>query len=169
MMGLVGRDKSCQRPLGLTAQARCRREIQVGPDRRLEVVRFEAGWPWTALEGNTALRVDEIEPVRQGRVGCIDAIIHVVDEGRDVNIEAERAGLRDLDALFVGGGLGEEDALLDVALNLPAVRGMGLTNVDDIEGYVVAVALVDFLQADRLVAERRSGVGAEYQANGPAS
>ena len=47
---------------------------------------------------------------------------------------------------------------------MPAVRGVSLANVDDVEVNLAAEAVVDFIQAPGLVTEGRSSVGAEDKA-----
>ena len=66
-------------------------------------------------------------------------------------------------ALVECGRLVVDDGLIDVDRELPAVLRMGLLDVDDQELNAVLVLLVDFVQAPGLLAEGRSGVGAEDQ------
>ena len=80
----------------------------------------------------------------------------------------ERAGLGDVLALLGSRRLREDDLLVDVDRKLPAVLGVGFLNIDDEELDPVPIALGDLLQAPGLLAEGRSGVGAEDERDGAA-
>ena len=80
----------------------------------------------------------------------------------------QRAGLRDVLALVGSRRLREDDRLGDVNRQLPAVLGMRLLDIDDEELDSVPIALGDLLQAPGLLAEGRSGIGAEDEGDGAA-
>jgi hypothetical protein len=46
-----------------------------------------------------------------------------------------------------------QDTFLDIAVNLPAIRGMGLLNVDDKERHLIAEPVVNLFHAPHLGAE----------------
>ena len=73
----------------------------------------------------------------------------------------QRAGLGDVLALVGSRRLREDDLLGDVDRQLPAVLGMRLLDIDDIELDAIPIALGDLLQAPGLLAEGRSGIGTE--------
>ncbi len=77
--------------------------------------------------------------------------------------------MTDLDAFFHGLVLAQDDAVGLVVLYLPAVLGVDLLDVDDVEIDAVSVAIVDFIEERSLRSKRRSSIATEDQGHGALS
>src|SRR6202022_2797116 len=60
-----------------------------------------------------------------------------------------------------GFGVWDQNLISDISWNLPAVRGMGLANVHDIDVSLIFVIGIQFFDRTDRIAERRSGTTAE--------
>ena len=143
--------------------------INFFPDRTLPGVDVEAPRAGAAAVDDTAFGVYEIQPLGKRGVGGVDGVAHVVERHRHCEAQVEHARAGRLGPFFFGLGLFEDDTLVPIHRYLPAVVGVGLLYVDAEELDAVAISLIDFVQANRLIAEGRSGVGAEHNRDRPAS
>jgi len=88
-------------------------------------------------------------------------IIDGIDQSWKCDVELANARVRDMFALGVGGRIAEQDAFFHIAFHLPDVGGMRLSNVHDIEGGLILVIGVEFVERGNLPAKWRSSVASE--------
>src|SRR5258708_7550465 len=94
--------------------------------RCLEVLRLEAERAGGTLVGNAAVRVDDVEAVGPARGRALDAVVGLVDDGREVDAEAEHAGASGSGSLVERLRARHEHVLADVHPHLPEVDRMRL-------------------------------------------
>ena len=69
--------------------------------RLLQLGRLEQVGTASALEGDLALAVDQVEPAGHAAVASADGVVDRVDEHRETEVEELAALLRDVDPFFV--------------------------------------------------------------------
>lgn len=92
--------------------------------------------------------------------------MHVVEDGRDADLQLGQANVGEVAALVNAGRLGVDDLVLQVVFDLPGVAGMGFLNVNDVEGRPILVLIVKLVERGNLPAKGRSSVAAEDEHNG---
>src|SRR5271157_912078 len=110
------------------------------------------------LEGYSAVATDQIEAVGPTGVGGFSAVIEVVDQGRNGEVQVADAGTRYAVALVEISRGGEDHVLRDVGGHLPDVGGVGFEDVHDVEGCAVPVGLIELVERGSLPAKGRSRV-----------
>lgn len=121
-----------------------------------------------AFEGDAALFVDDVEPVRPGGIGLFRCVFDVVEECGDFDFQTADAGVGHGLTLRVRLRVGVNDALFLVDGELPAIARMRLLDVDDEELRAVFVLLVETVEGRNLPPEWRSSVTAEDEDDGAA-
>lgn len=127
---------------------------------------MEAVGAWSAFEGDAALFVDEVEAIGPGGIGFLGGVVDGVDEGGDLDVQAADAGTGDGFAFGGGFGIGVDDLLAFVDGELPSVAGVGLLDVDDVEGGAILVSVEEGIEGGNLPPEGRSSVAAEDEDDG---
>jgi len=134
-----------------------------------EVGGFEAAGAGGGFVDDFTLFIDEIEAVGPGGVGGFGRVLHVVDDGGELDAEGADAGggVVVLHGLRFGGF--EEHLFFDVAGDLPLVGGMGLADIDEQEVDSAGVLFGQGVEVPNLGTEGGSSVGAEDEGDGPGS
>ena len=128
----------------------------------------EAEWPWPALVGHPAGGVNQVEAVWPSGVGPFSRIPELIEHGTRLDSELANTCSGDESSIFFTLRTGEDHAVLDVALHLPDVVGVGFGDVDDDKLNLTAILVVKLVQGRNLPPERRSGVAPKDQHDGPA-
>ena len=92
----------------------------------------ESSGAGAAVEDYVAVFADDVEPVGMGFVVLGDGVVHVVEDGGDVNVEVGYAGDGYVAALGERGGIVDESNFPTDAHG-PVVGGVCFTDVDDEE------------------------------------
>ena len=130
---------------------------------------FEAAGAGGGFVDDFTLFVDEIEAVGPSGVGGFGRILHVVDDGRELDAEGADAGggVVVLHGLRFGGF--KEHFFFDVAGDLPLVGGVGLADIDEQEVDSAGVLFGHGVEVPNLGTEGGSSVGAKDEGDGPGS
>src|SRR6516165_6562055 len=137
----------------------------LGPYRLFPGVRIEP--ERTALAGidDLAVTADQVEPHRQRDVAFLYAVVDRIDQHRHLQIEVDLAQGRHRGALGIAPRLAEADVLPKVLRHPPTIVGVRFPDVDEVEPDLVPVLAIDFVQAHGPITKRRSGIGAENEAD----
>ena len=119
-----------------------------------------------AFVGDAAVGVDEVQAVGPGGVGLLRCVTEFVEDGGELDAELAHAGSGDEAAFVFILRAGEDDLILDVALHLPDVAGMGFEDVDHQEGDLAVVVVIQLVQSGNLPPKRWSSIAAEHEHNG---
>ena len=118
---------------------------------------------------NAALAVDDVESVRPAGVGRLDRVLKIIEQGWKIDLEIPYAGMGHGASFLQILGIGNQDFFFHVAVGLPGVRGVSFLDVDHVEGDLLFVLLVEFVQFGNLPTKWRSGVAPENQNHRPLS
>jgi len=129
----------------------------------LQLVRLKAKRSGSALVGDAALRIDEVNAVRPACISLFGRVAELVKHRRKLKGELSNAGSGDERAVFFRFRACKNDFLFDIALHLPNVTGMRLSNINDQKSDPIAILPVKLVECGNLPPERRSGVASEYQ------
>ena len=133
----------------------------------LEFRGVEAEGSGKALVGDIAVAIDEEQAVRPAGVIFLDGVIEAIDQGGDFDAELAHTRGGEAGALSLHRRRAfEEDAVTDVGGRLPQVSGMRFLDIDDEEGGIGAVFLVEAIELGNLPAEWRSSIAAEDEDDG---
>ena len=114
-----------------------------------------------ALVSDATVGANHVEPVGPACVRGLGRVLQVVNDGGNLEAQLGHAGVGH-GATFVQALLaGDGDFFFDVVLILPRVDGMGFLDIDDVEGRLILVLLVELVERGNLPAERWSGVASE--------
>src|SRR5579863_6198797 len=102
--------------------------------RRFQLCRMEAERPGSALVYHFAGAVDQEHSIRPSGVLFLDPVIDTVDEGRKADSQGAHAAVGNLKALPFGPRSTKDYVVADVTGHLPDVAGVGLFDVDGVEG-----------------------------------
>ncbi len=127
--------------------------------------RIEAKRSRFALEQNTPVFPDQIQPVRPPGVLLLHSIIDSINNRWHQNVQLSDTGLRNLFALGLRSWIPEQNALLHVTLHLPDICRMGLGNVNHVESHLRLVQIVELVERGNLPAKWWSSIAAEYEDN----
>ena len=130
---------------------------------------FEASGAGSGLVRDFTLLVDEVEAVGPGGVGGFGGVLHVVDDGGELDAEGTNTGGGVIVLHGLGFGGFEEHLFFDVAGDLPLVGGMGLADIDEQEVDSTGVFFRQGVEVPYLGTEGGSSVGAEDKGDGPFS
>src|SRR6516225_555444 len=141
------------------------RDPDLGPYRLFPGVRIEP--ERTALAGihDLAVTADQVQPHRQRDVAFLYAVVDRIDQHRHLQIEVDLAHSRHRGALGIAPRLAEADVLPKVLRHPPTIVGVRFPDVDEVERDLVPVRAIDFVQAHGPITRRRSGIGAENEAD----
>src|SRR5262249_10697560 len=105
-------------------------------DRVFPLIQIEGMGTRSCLIGHPAVSANEVQAFGGSPVGLVDSVVHVLDEDgqRYVQVQATRIGHRL--AFLKTLVLAVQDTLLDIAVHLPAIGGMGLLDIDYIERHL---------------------------------
>jgi hypothetical protein len=121
---------------------------------------------WLCLQYDSAVSINEINPIRPARVGTFDGIVHVIDNGRNLDPKLPHATGSDPAAFVEALWRSKDHFVTDVTGHLPNVAGVSFLNVDNEETNPVFVLFVEFVERGNLPAKRRSGITAEDEHDG---
>lgn len=127
------------------------------------MIRFEPERASVALVNDTPVTVDYVEPVRPRCIIALRSIFYRVNQGRKLDPQVCRAGTGQADPLIVMLRIFIDYILFFVYRQLPGIAWMRFLNVDQIEGGLILIPIIDFVQVGNLPTERRSGVATEDQ------
>ena len=118
-----------------------------------------------ALVRDQTVSVDHVESIRPRRVRTFNAVVGLVNEGRQLDAE-----LRDTDASYLvplvrGHRRGDQDVILEIVGDLPGVNRVSFLNVHDIEFDAIPVFAIEPIERGHRPAKRRSSVAAEDKDN----
>jgi hypothetical protein len=92
-------------------------------------------------------------------------IVDGIDQRGKRDMESPHTRVRDLFTLDVGFRIAEKNAVFDVALHLPYVGWMCFRYIHDVEGDLVLVSRIQFVERGNLPAKWRSSIASEDQNN----
>lgn len=127
------------------------------------ILRFETARTARSFEINLPIDPDHIQPVGPGGIGVANLVVDAVDQAGDRNLQLAAHRFRDVDTGIQSFRLLENDALAFVAATLPTVGGMRFADINQINGCVVFVFLLNLFQVADPVSEGGSCVAAEDQ------
>ena len=127
----------------------------------------EAPRAWTARVDDPSVGSDENEPLGPGGERHARAVVHLVEEQRQAEVEAPHGFQRLLPALVERRLLVQDSPVLQVCRELPLVVGVGFRDVDEGEVRPVSELLVERLDVARPTTKRRSGEAAEDEQQRP--
>lgn len=111
--------------------------------------------------------VNDVEPLRPGRIRSIRSVAHVVDPERERELESLGEVPGDGHALLQRLWLRVADIILHIGFHLPFVGGMRFTYVYRQKIHAVFVVVVNLNDVANLAAKRRSGKTPEDQHQRP--
>jgi hypothetical protein len=135
--------------------------IQRALQRDFQFLGFESERPGLAFVGYPAISIDHVDPIGPRGVSLFGGVAEFVEHSRDLDAKLAHAGTRNRSAFVFAVWAGENDVVFNIALHLPDVAGMCLGDIDDEEGGLFSVLLVEFVEGGNLPPERRSSVTAE--------
>ena len=112
---------------------------------------------------DSALTVDDLEPVRPTGVGRFDRILKIIEQGGEIDLEISHAGMGYRTPFLQALGIGNQDLVLHIAVRLPAIGGVSFLDVDHVKGDLFLVLLVELVEFGNLPTKRRSGIAPEKQ------
>ena len=118
------------------------------------------------MVGYLAVGVYQVDPLRSRAVCLVDAVVHLLDQYGDGDVQAQAARLGNLFPLVIVLVLPEIDFVLHIGVNLPPVGGVGLLHIDYEEFHLSGEPVLYRLDTPHLGAEGRSSIAAEDQGNG---
>jgi hypothetical protein len=129
----------------------------------LQLFGVEAEGPWFAFVRHVAGGVDQVKAVWPCRVRLLRGVAEFIEHGRNIDPELADAGTRDETAFFFAPWTGEDDIFLNIALHLPDVAGVRLSDVHDQERDLLSILLVELVEGRNLPPKRRSSVASKYE------
>lgn len=114
-----------------------------------------------ALEGDLTLAIDQVEAVGPRCVNAFGRVAKLVQNCGNLNPKLTHTCSGDGSALVLVAWAGENYFVFDIALHLPDVAGMRLSNVDHEERDLILILMVELVEGRNLPPERWSGVAAE--------
>jgi hypothetical protein len=118
---------------------------------------------WLAFVRHVAGGVDQVKAVRPSRVRLFCGVAEFIEHGRNIDPELADAGTRDETAFFFAPWAGEDDIVLNIALHLPDVAGVRLSDVHHQERDLLSILLVELVEGRNLPPKRRSSVASKYE------
>ena len=106
---------------------------------------FEAEGAGAALVGHVARGVDHIQSIRPRSVGLFGGVAKFVEHCGRLDSELADARSRDEGSVFFALRAGEDNIVFYVALHLPDVAGMRLSDVDDEELDLIVVLVKELI------------------------
>ena len=131
-----------------------------------EFVGFEAEGAGLAFVGDAPAGVNEVKAIGPAGVCLLGRVAKFIEHRREFDAQLAYARSCHKPAFFFTPGAGKDDLILDVALHLPDVAGMGFEDVDHEEGDFAVVVVVELVQGRNLPPEGRSRVAAKHQYDG---
>src|SRR5882757_9505336 len=113
-----------------------------------------------------SLSVDQIDAIRPTRIGALCSVPKFVEDRRNLDAKLAHTGSSDELAFLFILWRRENDVVFDVALHLPNVARMRLSNVDHQKGDAAAVLLIKLIESGNLPPEGRSSVASENEDDG---
>ena len=126
-----------------------------------EFICFEAKRPRFTLVCHSAILVEQVNAVGPTGVSLLCRIAKLIEDSRKFDSQFPYASPGNQRALLFILRTGEDYLVLDVALHLPDVAGMRLSDVHDQERNFVLVLIVKLVEGGNLPPEGRSGVAAK--------
>lgn len=127
--------------------------------------RIEAERSGAALMGDGSIAPDHVKAIRPPGIGALGRVLEVIHQGGELDTEIPDARAANLGAFTVTLRAGENHIVPNVHRQLPGVIGVGLLDVDQVEGRLGAVFAVDAVKLGNLPAKWRSSVAAEDEYN----
>ena len=112
------------------------------------------------------LLVNQVDAVRPAGIRFLGWVVEPVKDSRELDPQLAHTGVGDLATLFRIPWAGEDDLILQVALGLPNIAGMGLQNVNDKKRNLLIVLVIESVEGGNLPPEWRSSVAAKDQGDG---
>ncbi len=103
--------------------------------------------------------------MRPARIVLLDVIVDRIDERGNRDMQVSHARVGHSLPIFIRGGISKQNAFLHVALHLPNIARMRLSDVDNEERYSIFILLVQLVERVNLPAKRRSSVTAKDENN----
>ena len=142
------------------------RQARYSSRKRFSSSRSKPYGPLAALIRDLTLGRKNVQAFRPAVEGEVGAVVHVVNQGRDGKTQGAGARSGEFLTLDKGLRLAEQNALLPIGSDLPAIRRVRFPNVDQIKRGTTLKPLIYLLQAARLTSKGRSGVAAENKDGG---
>lgn len=106
--------------------------------------------------------VNDVEPLRPGRIRSISSVAHVVYPERERELKSLGEIPGDGHALLQRLWLRVADVILHIGSHLPFVGGMCFAHVDSQKIHAIFVVVVDLNDVANLAPERRSSKASEH-------
>lgn len=123
--------------------------------------------PNPAAISNAPTVINDVEPLRPGRIRSIRSVAHVVDPERERELESLGEVPGDGHALLQRLRLRVAYIILYVRFHLPFVGGMRFAHIDSQKIHAIFVVVVDLNDVANLAPERRSSKTPEDQHQRP--
>jgi hypothetical protein len=127
---------------------------------------FKAKWTGLAFVGNVAVLIDQVNAVWPAGVGLFGRVAEFVEDRRELNPQFAYASSCYEGTLFFILGAGKDNFVFDVALHLPHVARVRLSDVDHKKSDFASVLIVEFVEGRNLPPEWRSSVATENHDHG---
>jgi hypothetical protein len=125
-------------------------------------LRLEPKRPGLALVSDSPAAIDQIKPIRPGRISILRSIVYRVYEGRKFDAKLGRAGSREVYSFVIILRVPVDYILSLVYRQLPFIARMCLFDVNQKEFGPILILMIEIVERGNLPAKRRSGVTAKY-------
>ena len=98
-----------------------------------QLVRLKSKRPRSALIGNAAFGVDQVDAIRPAGICHFDMVVEAIDEGWEFDAQPANTRSGYGGAFLLVARAAKEDVVPNVALHLPHVGRMGFKDVDRVE------------------------------------
>lgn len=141
--------------------------VRIGGDGFFPLGRKEEHGTGATLVNHVTVESDQRQAFghRVPRAG--DSVVHAINEGRRLKSGLQHARLAGVYPLVDVCGLGKNYAVGKVLGHLPAIAGVNLLDVNNVEIDLVFPATVDIVNGTSLVPEGRSSVAAKNKRDRP--
>jgi hypothetical protein len=109
------------------------------------------------------MRVDQVDAIRPPGIGLFGRVAELVQNSRELQIQFPHAGSRDERPFLFILRTGENNFILNIALHLPDIAGMGFGDIHHQEGNAISILFRELVEGGSLPPEWRSRIAAENQ------
>jgi len=119
--------------------------------------------------GHAAIAGNHVKAVGPAGVSEVGGIVEGVGDRRDLDSKLRDANLPEVGALIETLGTRQHDVVPQIVADLPGVACVRFTDVNNEEGDLIPIFIVQLVQGGNLPPKWRSSVAAEDEYDGPLS